>query len=472
MVRTRSQDKALDNKENVPTKTTRKLASPKKKKPVRAIKLERSEVKNRTDEVAEFRSFMRTCINEQADFGSKLRESLASDRCPKGPVLLQLRGCIVDIRHQLEHACKSIDLAYYFAGDGKQSAPLFMEKLLKTTKKLRNDKENDDDMVVDGRLPFSCLIHVVRNTSKKFFLSLLELLLDEEFPAVVVLYCNESNSSQLPPGLSYRLESKSLSFEDVLPTFNNILLRLIRHYGTEKRLMFAPNVLNFVCRQFLYHQLSFISVENVIGRVIAEFQENELKFRNAIVKLDSDFDFTGFWDALIVFVCFTKETEQLKNSLVPIDPYAYVDCYIQLQNEKLWSKKMESAKKKWENAKKSTWLEFFKTLEDDQEISDKSKAILSPLQKEVEQTEVEDRSEQIQKAITTKVGKRNPLKNSRKWTKGIIEKLEQFIVERLRIKFDFDAYIPRLLELSVNLVGEDEEVDEEIRQYIEQGAVV
>ncbi|KAI6178918.1 hypothetical protein M3Y98_00553900 [Aphelenchoides besseyi] len=470
MVRTRSQDKALDDKENLPNKSSRKLASPRKKKTIPAVKWERSKVKDQTDEVAEFRSFMQRCINEEVHLCSELHKSLASIRCPQGPIFLQLRGCVVDTRHQLQRTCQLIGLKYYFAGNRKEAASVFVEEVKKSTKNVQNNEEMDDDMIDDGCMSPCCLIHVVWNTSKKFLLSLLELLLDEQFPAIVLIYCNESDYFQLPPGLSYRLKSTCLSFGEVVPTLSNVLLSLIRYYGTEKKLMFAPKVLNFVCRQFVYHQLSFISVENLIGRVIAEFQENESKWKNAIVKLDSDFDFAGYFDALIVFAHFTKRIEESQNGSVLKNPI--LDCYVQLQNEEWWSKKMKSAKEKWENGNKSSWLAFYHSLEADQMISAESKAILRQFQKEVEQIEVEDWSEQIKKQITSKVSKRAPLKNNKKWTKGIIEKLEQFIEERLQIKFDFDAHISRLLEVSVTLNEEAEEMDEEIRQYIEQGAIV
>ncbi|KAI6189339.1 hypothetical protein M3Y99_01941400 [Aphelenchoides fujianensis] len=280
-------------KKRKPPSPKKSCASPKKKAAGRKKPTERRAERSKDDEVTPFRKFLDKTITERVHSCSKLNEFLSSVRCPNGPLLLKLRGCVVDVRNQLSRTAELIGIPCRFVGGQKENVGALLENLRK--RQPANEETMETDDLEDPR-PIA-LIHVVRGASKKFLVALAEkgahrgisrdhlrLLQRVGRPHAAAL-------AGLPPAgrlAEVRRDRRRPSTTSCTTSCGSS--------EAEKRLVFAPNFLKFVCNRFLHHEMSFLDVGHVLAQAVAGFQLEIPKWEAAIVRVPDDFDLPRYFD--------------------------------------------------------------------------------------------------------------------------------------------------------------------------------
>ncbi|KAI6226162.1 hypothetical protein M3Y99_01315600 [Aphelenchoides fujianensis] len=458
MVRTRSQD-TKPAEERKPLSPKKSRASPKKKAAGRKKPAERRAERPK-DDVTPFREFLDKTITERVHTCSKLNEFLSSARCPNGPLLLKLRGCVVDVRDQLSRTAELIGIPCRFVGGQKENVGALLEGL---RKRQPVDEETMETSDLEDPRPIA-LIHVVRGASKKFLVALAEKALTEEFPAIISVYCNESAVLPLPPSLACRLPVVSLKFEEIGVPFHNLLHDVLRVFGAQKRLVFAPNFLQFVYNRFLHHEMSFLDVGHVLTQALAGFQLEIPNWEAVVVRVPNDFDFALYFDALLLFARFVDETSG-SEKLFEQNPL--VQCFLQ-QQSKEWKQRMwQRIERNWKAATKERWLSFFRSVDANAEISTALKQELEAIRKEVDKKE--DIARHFREQLNIAPHKRAQPK-AVTWA-AEIGLMREFFDRHLDLEFAFEASADFSLERTIEIEWEAE-VDDACQELIDQEGIV
>ncbi|CAD5215713.1 unnamed protein product [Bursaphelenchus xylophilus] len=319
----------------------------------------------------------------------------------EGPVLLKVLGTCSDVDLLLSVVYKNLEASNIdrLICNGSKSPFHLLGEAVKINE--------------NGRIP---LIFVVNSVKFKYSLALLDGLLTEEVKSILIMFCNESQSFNLPAVIEQSIVVEYFNVKNPTNAVKDVLYRFFCLLPEKLGLFLGGDLLLEMMKRFTETRQSFMDMEVVISTSISQHLMN----LNTTTIPESTSKISTYLAVLKAFSVFLRMAEILpKYQFRSVNGHESLGFYIDLHNEEdyidnVFKQIHGSSRLK----RKEEWLKFFEQVEGLFDINNGNGssdmghvlAEIKKLKEDVLKTEVMSATDLMKENLNKSPSRRKPIK--------------------------------------------------------------